>query len=881
VTIAAGTRFGPYEVVSALGAGGMGEVYLARDTTLGRQVALKVLPDDVARDPDRVARFRREAQILAALNHPLIAAIYGVEDAQSTPVLVLELVEGPTLAERIATGPIALEDALAIARQIAQALEAAHEQGIVHRDLKPANIKLRPDGTVKVLDFGLARALHPAVEQSAVDAATVTGALVTRPGVVLGTTAYMSPEQARGLALDRGADIWAFGAVFFEMLTGRRAFEGGDSAQTLASVMRSEPEWARLPAGTPESVRRVLRRCLEKERGRRLADIRDARLEIEDAQARETPHIASTTRLRSGERLLWIAALSIVAILAASSLTWRRDAPATTPRERRVEINTPPTSDPVSLALSPDGEKLAFIAFSDGRPQLWVRMLDSGTAQPLRGTDGAAFPFWSPDSRTIGFFAAEKIKRVEIEDGSAPKVLGPAVIGPGATWSAEGTIVFPAVPDSPLFRISANGGVVAPLPGLDQKAPGAGQRYPHFLPDGRHFLYFVAESRSIFVGSLDEPQRRKLFDADTAAVFAPPAEVLFVRDGVLYAQRFDVARLLPEGEPVALAKGIAVHPYGGAAVSASAEGSVAYRTGEGMRERQFVWFDRSGARVGLVGTPDRAGPVNPSLSPDGRQIAFSRTVDGNTDLWLTDVDRGVPRKFTTSPAPDICPVWVPGGGSIVFSTPGSPGSHFGLYVKPVNTDGAATPLLGTQLPRAIAMDYSQDGEYVLYRTSGGNNQWDIWAVPMKGNRTPFPLLQSPADERTAQFSPDGRWIAYESNETGPFEIYVRPFPGPGSSKRASIAGGSQPRWADDGELFYISPDSHLTVVSVKQQADRADLTLGVPTALFRVPTTSTVQGGLSFEYVVSADGEKFLVNTIVQQTAAPISLILNRKPLAK
>jgi serine/threonine protein kinase len=879
VTIAAGTRFGPYEVVSALGAGGMGEVYLARDTTLGRQVALKVLPDDVARDPDRIARFRREAQILAALNHPLIAAIYGVEDSQATPVLVLELVEGPTLAERISQGPIPLDDALAIARQLAQALEAAHEQGIVHRDLKPANIKLRPDGTVKVLDFGLARALLPTLDtlgKTSSDAATMTGPLVTRPGVVLGTTAYMSPEQARGLVSDRGADIWAFGAVFFEMLTGRRAFDGDDPAQTLASVLRSDPDWSRLPVGTPESVRRVLRRCLEKERGRRLADVRDARLDIEDAQAGDSPRVIRTTRPRSGERLLWIAALSAVAIVAGS-LAWKRDAPSPTLRERRVEISTPPTSDPVSLALSPDGEKVAFIAYSDGRPQLWVRMLESGAAQPLRGTDGAAFPFWSPDSRTIGFFAAEKINRVELNGGSVPKVLGPAVIGPGATWNSEGTIVFPAVPDSPLFRISANGGAVTPVPGLDPKM--SGQRYPQFLPDGRHFLYFVAESRGIFVGALDNPNRRKLFDADSAAVFAPPAEVLFVRDGVLYAQRFDASRLLPQGDPIVLARGIAVHPYGGAAVSASAAGSIAYRTGAGTPERQFVWFDRSGKRVGVVGAPDRSGPLNPSLSPDGRQVAFSRTIDGNTDLWVADVERGVPRKFTSHRAPDICPVWAPDSASIVFSTPGAPGTHFGLHVKPVSTDGEAAPLFA-DLPRAIAMDYSMDGQYVVYRTAV-NNQWDIWAVPMKGNRTPFPVLQSGADERTAQLSPNSRWLAYESNETGQFEIYVRPFPGSGASRRVSPAGGSQPRWSSNGsELFYISPDSQLTLVPVRPLPGGSDLTLGVPARLFPAPTTSTVQGGVSFEYAVSTDGQRFLVNTIVQQAVAPISLILNRKPLA-
>ena len=880
-----GVRFGPYEVLSALGAGGMGEVYRARDTTLGRDVALKILPEALARDPDRIARFRREAQILAALNHPLIASIYGVEDSKSTPVLVLELVEGSTLAERLTTGPLALDEALPIAHQIAQALEAAHEQGIIHRDLKPSNIKLRPDGTVKVLDFGLARALDPASKlQESESAATVTSPAITRIGVILGTAAYMSPEQARGLTVDRGADIWAFGAVLFEMLTGARAFDGDDPTQTVAAVLRADPDWSRLPPGTPESIRRVLRRCLERERRRRLGDIRDARLEIEDAQSgRSDRTVSAAPGSRRRERLLWIAALALVSAVAGVWTATRGAALPSPPPERRVELSTPPTSDPTSLAISPDGEKVVFVAFAEGRSMLWVRLLESGSARPLRGTDGATFPFWSPDSRSIGFFGSEKLRRIDL-DGSAPKVLGPAVIGLGGTWSRDGVILFPMVPDSPLFRTSERGGAATIESGFDPKKPAPGHRYPHFLPDGRHVLYFVAESRAVVLGTIDGPERRELFNADAAAVFAPPSQVLFVRDGVLYAQYFDTARFRLEGEPTSLASGIAVHPYGGAAVSASATGSIAYRTGAGTQARQFVWFNRSGVRVGVVGAPDSAGPLNPSLSPDGRRVVFSRTIDGNTDLWITDAERGIPRRLTGEPTPEIAPVWLPDGGSILFSkvlsTPSTSDipSGFALHVKPTAIDGEATPLLNTRTPYSIAMDYSRDGGYVLYRSSAVKSQWDIWAAPMKGDQAPFPVMQSQFDERTAGFSPDARWIAYESNESGQFEIYVRPFPGPGASARVSTAGGSQPRWRSDStELFYVAPDGSLMAVSVKLPQRGSEIALGPPVPLFKILATATVQGGLLHEYDVSADGQKFLVNTFVEQAAAPISLILNRR----
>jgi serine/threonine protein kinase/Tol biopolymer transport system component len=887
VSIAPGARIGPYEVLSPLGAGGMGEVYRARDTTLGRDVALKVLPDEVVKDKDRVARFRREAQILATLNHPLIASIYGIDESSGAPALVLELVEGPTLAERLRASRLPLDDALAVAIQVAQALEAAHEQGIVHRDLKPANVKLRPDGTVKVLDFGLAKALAFAAGNAELNsAATETSPAMTRLGAIIGTAAYMSPEQARGHVVDRGADVWAFGAVLFEMLAGARAFPGNDTTETIASVLRAEPDWSRLPAGTPESVRRVLRRCLEKDRRRRLADVRDARLDLEEAHkgAPEPPGTAAKASF-GRERLAWLAA-TVAALAAAAWPVLRGPSSIAAPRERHVELTTPPTSDPVSLAISPDGEKVAFLALADGRSLLWVHRLDTGSAQPLRGTDGATYPFWSPDSRSIGFVSGERLRRVGL-DGDMPRILGVAVVSAGGTWNRDGVVLFPVVPDSPLWRMSDQGGPQRPLLGPETAPKVAarlpGQRFPQFLPDGRHFVYYEAELRRVVLGALDEPKRRPLFEADAAAVFAPPSELLFVRGGVLYSQVFDVSRLEVRGEAVSLAQGVAVTSLGAAAVSASAEGSIAYRTGLADEVRQLTWVDRSGRRLGTVGGVDTASILNPSLSPDGRRVALTRSVNGNSDVWIVDIERGIASRFTDEPSPDICPVWSPDGRSILYSKGTGGQRGFVLYLKSTATERAAAPLADDLRGPSIAMDWSHDGRFVMYRTKESPGaSWDIWVVPTEGDRKPVAVAHEEFDERDAQFSPDDRWIAFESDKSGDFEIYVRPFPGPGASTRVSSAGGCQPRWRHDGtELFYVAPDGHLVAVPVKLPTSGNGIVLGTPRPLFSTRIRSTVQGGVVHEYDVSADGQRFLMNLPDERPPNPIELILDRRPASR
>ena len=573
-----GRRIGDFEILSLLGRGGMGEVYRARDTKLNRDVALKVLPELLALDDDRLARFTREAHLLASLNHPNIAAIYGLEAEGDVKALVLELVDGPTLADRIVRGRLPLDEALPIARQIADALEAAHQSGIVHRDLKPANIKVRADGMVKVLDFGLAKAMesHP-IGSDPSHSPTITSPAVTREGIILGTAAYMAPEQARGKSADTRADMWAFGCVLYEMLTGHRAFPGDDVSETLAAVIRGEPDWQALTNETPPAIRRLLRRCLVKDVKGRLTDASMARIEIDEALS-GSPDVPAVTTLQRRERFVWASALMVVAALAVAALVWAlRAAPPA--GEMRLDIATPPTADPGSLAISPDGRKIVFVATSDGVSKLWLRSLDSSIAAPLAGTDGAVAPFWSPDSRVVGFFTTTdgQLKRIDIDTRSL-QVLGNVPLGTGGTWNQDGTILFSHLASgTTIFRISATGGEPSAVTRLG--ASELTHQFPQFLPDGRHFLYSTLDAKpaGVHVGQLDGAETKRLLDADSPAVFAPPGYLLFLRQGTLFAHAFDPVRLELTGNPFRVADQLAwdLPPP----LSASATGILVFRTG--------------------------------------------------------------------------------------------------------------------------------------------------------------------------------------------------------------------------------------------------------------------------------------------------------------
>jgi serine/threonine protein kinase/Tol biopolymer transport system component len=875
-----GERLGSYEVLAKLGEGGMGEVYRATDVVLKRQVALKVLPPEVANDPDRVARFQREAELLASLNHPNIAHLYGLERSGGTLALVMELVEGSTLADRIANGRLPIDEALPIATQIAEALEAAHEHGIIHRDLKPANIKVRDDGTVKVLDFGLAKAMEPAgggVRGGAVgvtNSPTITSpALMTGVGMLLGTAAYMSPEQAKGRAADRRSDLWAFGCVLYEMLSGARAFPGDDLAETLASVIKGEPDWSRLPADTPSSVLGLLRRCLVKDPRGRLADASTARLELQDSSREAAP--VPVPRGLNRERLVWGAIVSVLAVTAAwLSLSGRRQQVAAP--EMRLEISTPPTTDPRSFALSPDGKYLAFVATADGQPALWVRALDDTAPHALAGTAGASHPFWSPDSHSLGFFADGRLKRIE-RDGTALQMLTTAPSALGGTWNRDNVIVYSPSLNRPLFSVSARGGEAAAI--IQPSASEAPfDRFPEFLPDGRRFLYRAVGPSGrpgIYLGELGRTSGTFLMDAE-GALPVNGSSLLFTRQGELFAQAFDPEHAVLTGEPQPLAAGLFDAPNVRAPMSASSTGVIAYRVGRGRSARQLVWFDRTGRELSRLGEPDQTELSDPVMSPDGTQVVAMRNPTGPRSLWLFDLDRGFP---TNLASPGAFPVWSRDGQRIAYS--GSAGAG-PISVKTKSLNGGPDETLSTVDGEGVGVleDWSSDGRYLLVaRYTPPALSPHLWSVPLFGDRRPFRVTQSAGIETRAQFSPDSKWVLYESDDSGRREIYLQSFPSGARKWPVSTAGGYQARWRRDGhEIFYIGLDRRLMAVSVRLD-DGGQRTIGTPTPLFTTHVLGEVNDAFRQQYVVDAKSERFLINSTVDPPEqSPITLLLNLTP---
>ena len=912
-----GDTIGSYTIIAKLGEGGMGQVWRATDTTLGRQVAIKILPDAFAADPERLARFEREAKTLAALNHPHIAQIYGFEKSSGMHALVMELVDGEDLSQRIARGAIPLDEALPIARQIAEALEAAHEQGIIHRDLKPANIKVRADGTVKVLDFGLAKALDPAAASSATadNSPTITSPAMTQAGMILGTAAYMAPEQARGKTVDRRADIWAFGAVLFEMLTGTRAFRGEDVTDTILSVISKEPDWNAVPGTTPAGLRRLLTRCLKKDAKSRLQAIGDARVQLDElisGAPEEASGAPTATTSVSRGRLPWMAAFAVAAVaaiaLAVPALRYLRQSPPPVPPETRLEIVTPATTQPGSFALSPDGRQIVFAADSDGASRLWLRPLAGTSAQPLAGTEGATWPFWSPDSRSIGFVAENTLKRLDLA-GGAPQTLATVTSGAGGTWHTDGVILFASnTTGLPLMRVAATGGVAVPVL---QVEGASSHTAPQFLADGRYLCYVAGgtDVQGIYLGALDGRAPTRLVAADAGGVYLPshggasgPSAtgdgdprsagasgdggwLLWARPGTatLVAQRLDLTTATLVGEPATLAEGVgADFRSNRIAVSAAATGLLAYRRGDGSL-RQLTWVDRSGAAHGAVGPRD--GTLsNPSVSPDGQRVAVTRTVQGNEDLWLLDGLRD--SRFTFDRDHSRYPVWSGDGARIMFSRREAAVSD--VYQKRSNGAGEAERLL-TSVQAKLVTSASKDGRFVLFNSLDPQTNADIWVVPTSGDLTPTVWLKTPFREGYAMFSPDGQWVAYQSNESRRPEIYVRPFVRPSDDSSAtqadgqwqvSTGGGIHPVWRHDGkELFYLNPAGELMAAPITTTA--AAVVPGVPVALF---PTRVVGGGIDTiqvrQYDVAPDG-RFLINTVVESAAAPITIIQHWNPTAK
>jgi len=852
----------------------MGEVYRARDTKLGREVAIKVLPAALAQDPERLARFEREARVLASLNHPNIATIYGVEESNGVRALVMELVPGAPL-----TSPLPLESALDYARQIADAVEAAHNQGIIHRDLKPANIMVTPAGVVKVLDFGLAAVAQPssAGTSSPQNSPTLTMA-ATQAGMIMGTASYMSPEQASGKPVDKRADIWSFGVVLFETLAGRRLFDGETISHTLADVLRGPIDLSGLPPETPRRIRDLLKRCLERNLKNRLRDIGDALITIEDA-IQEISSGAGHERdpgpigvQRRRIFVPWVVAAVMAAVAVGALLYGFRDNSTGAP-ETRVEIFTPATSDPASFALSPDGRRVAFVAGDGASRLLWVRTLNSTSAQPVPGTERALSPFWSPDSRSLGYFADYKLKRIDLGGGQAQVVANAPFLSAQGTWGERGVILFSSGGVTPLYRVPASGGKAIEATRL---VPGQlNPLAPRFLPGGHKFLYVVnGTDPSLWLGSLDGGEPRRIATiapgTDSAAEYVAPGWLIRVRQGALEAQRFDSGSGQLSGETVILERPVGVDPGTLAgAFSVSASGIMAWRNGGGGR-RQIIWFNRSGQNVGALGAPDDPTLFNPELSPDGKRAGVTRGPVGSSDIWIEEGART--SRFTFDPADDRYTIWSPDGTRVVFSS--NRKGAYDLYQKPADGSGKEEILLqSANLKRPNS--WSPDGRFILYWD--GQNNGDLWLLPLEGDRKPFPFLSTPFNEQQGAFSPDGKWVAYESDESGLPEVYVRPFPGPGGKSQVSTGGGSSPRWRADGkELYYIAPDLKLMAAAVTAQG--GTFAPDTPESLFQTRITPATN---KQQYDVARDG-RFLIDTDLPDTSTqPIHLLLNWKPPRK
>jgi serine/threonine-protein kinase len=869
VSLTPGTRVGVYEVVAAIGAGGMGEVYRARDTRLHRDVALKILPDALALNPDRLARLEREAQVLAALNHSNIASIFGFEQAGGVSALALEMVEGPTLAERIAEAPLPIEETLLIAQQIASALEAAHESGIIHRDLKPANIKVRPDGTVKVLDFGLAKAVESGAGAagSASMSPTLTTPAVTGVGTILGTAAYMAPEQARGRAVDKRADIWAFGCVLFEMLTGRRAFDGGDVTDVLASVIKTDPAWEALPADLPAAVRTTIRRCLMKDPAHRFRDIGDVRLSLIGAFHTEAP-LATVRQAPVGRRFSRAAAIGAVALVAAvaglgAAVTWLVTRPAP-PLVARMAILHPDAAARFGGAagsdvlITPDGRHVVYTAGPQGATRMYVRALDQLAPVPLApNISNPVHLIMSPDGQWIGFGDIDDrmIKKLPLKGGTPLPIaeIPPGSGYVGAAWSADDAIIF-GTTSAGLMRVSP-GGTPEVLTQADHTRNQLAHRFPHLLPGGRALLFTIfpadAQPDNMQIGVLDLQSRehRVIIGGGASPTYVDSGHIVYAHAGTLRAVRFDLNRLEVQGNPVVVLEGVVTKSGGAASFSVSADGTLTYVAGaEATARRSVVWVDRQG-REEETNVPPRTYAYA-RLSPDGNRVAVDIRDDQN-DIWTWDLARKTLTRLTFNPGMDRGPVWTPDGRRIAFSMAANGAESVFLQAS----DGSGTPTRVTP-DRGIfvPVSFTPDGRQLLVHTTAVP-PYDLHVVDSDGKTPPRPLLAEMYSESNGAVSPDGRWLAYQSNESGRDEIYVRPFPDVNSGRwQVSTEGGTRPLWSRSGrELFYYLPPG--VIMSAPIAPDESFIA-GTPAVVVKGTYLSPQTGRM---YDVSPDGRRFLL----------------------
>jgi eukaryotic-like serine/threonine-protein kinase len=883
MTLKPSTRLGPYEIGAPLGAGGMGEVYRARDTRLDRTVAIKVLPQHLADTPEARQRFEREARAVSALNHPHICTLHDVGSQDGIEYLVMEYVEGETLAARLEKGPLPFEQVLKIGMEVADALDKAHRQGIIHRDLKPGNIMLTKSGA-KLLDFGLAKAALPLASVATLTAAVTRTTPVTQQGTIVGTFQYMSPEQVEGKEVDGRSDIFSFGAVLYEMLTGQRAFPGKSQLSVASAILEKEPApiCSSKPM-TPPALDHATRRCLAKDPDERWQTTRDLALELKwiaESGSQSAVLAPTTERSKRRERLAWIvAAACALAAVTLAVLHWSH-----TPEKFRVVRSYVKAtlssgflfSGQVSgFALSPDGLRLAYVALNaDGKAVLWVRPLDSLQAQALAGTDDASYPFWSPDSRNVGFFAGGKLKKIEAS-GGPPLTLCDAPLPRGGSWSQADVILFAPNLNAPLFLVSASGGTATPVTSPDPAKGEVTHRWPQFLPDGRHFLYLAGSPyglketpmNSVVIGSLDSKEKKLLMHTHSGAMYGS-GHILFLRQNTLMAQPFDAKRLEFTGEAFPVADPVreeetTIRSY----FSVSQNGLLAYLEGAGEGDRELVWVDRGGKKIG--GVPGKDVYLGPRISPDGKKVAYVRGASG-FDIWSYDFARGVKTSLTFgsgSGQSNLFPIWSPDGQRIAYTS--VRGGKFGFYQKAADGSGSEEVLLESTDYVKYLSDWSPDGKFLAYQD---NHQGvaSTFVLSLSGERNPRPFLQSPFTMVRSSFSPDGRWLAYCSNESGDLKVYVVPFPGPGGKWQVSSGGGDYPRWRGDGkELFYLSLDNKMMAAEVK--ASGSSFAIGAVRQLFEIRVYRSQVGA----YDVTADGQRFILAYEPGQPNESITLVEN------
>ena len=887
--VAPGTHFGPYEILGPLGAGGMGEVYRARDTRLDRIVAFKIVAPDLASQPAHRERFRLETRAISSLSHPNICISYDVGEQDDVAFLVMEYLEGETLAARLLRGPLPREEVVQRAIEIASALDHAHRLGIVHRDLKPSNVMLTQTGA-KLLDFGLAKIRQLGLPLASATA-TLPAAAATAEGSIVGTFQYMAPEQLEGKDADARTDVFAFGTLVYETATGQKVFTAGSQASLIAAILRAEaPRISTIDPLTPAALDHVVARCLAKNPDDRWQTARDLMLELREIARRGLDHrpiTAAQPAVRPArhvgprpwrERAAWAVAMAatVLALIAGGlyfRTIWTKRPTDATTIAIRSEIPAPANTIVGAIALSPDGRRLAFVGRNGWTTRLWVRALDSVTAQPLGNTDGADYPFWSPDGQSLGFFADGKLKRIAVSGGPA-QTLADAPNSRGGTWGRAGVIVFS--PDTrTLVRVPEEGGRTEEITTLDASRGELSHRWPVFLPDGRRFLYLaqgsIQENRGLFVGSIDRSRPIFVVRTENNGALSAAGHLLFRRDATLMAQRFDTERLRLDGDPVALATPVAVNGLERAQFDISA-GTLVYRRGAFLGRSELVWMNRKGGRVGQIGTAGDFRAVR--ISPDGRHVAFALEDQrvGTPDVWIHDIARDDAARFTFDPGTDRDPIWSPDGTRLALRS--NRDEKINVYARALNSVGGEQ-LLYDSRENANIHDWSRDGRFMLFtRTDpAGKTGRDVWVLPVDGARAPYPLLQAPLNQDYPRFSRSGRLLSYQADDSGRSKVFVMPYPATGDKWEISADGGAQPIWRADGtELFYVAPDNTIMAVDVREENARVQF--GTPRRLFQAPIVVLPARQPSWTWDVSPDGGRFLLILAIDDEA-PVTLVTN------